>query len=264
MTSNANHRVRLPAAFATMASVLLFSHSPVQGGEQDDRIVAAAKASYVYKQFLADDKIITESKDGVVTLSGMIQDESHKRLAYDTVSGLPGVLRVDNRIEVKEPTAVHSDTWLHLKVKTALAIHRSVSAYSTGVKMNDGVVTLTGEATSLAQKDLAAEYAADVDGVKGVKNEMTVAAVPVEIPVPATTETIDDPSINAQVKVALWAHRSTHAIEVTTRTVAGVVTLRGNALNAAARDLAAKIAGDIHGVKDVVNEIVIAPATSAN
>jgi hyperosmotically inducible protein len=37
-----------------------------------------------------------------------------------------------------------------------------------------GIVTLQGEATSQAQKDLTTEYANDVNGVKGVKNRMTI------------------------------------------------------------------------------------------
>ena len=36
-------------------------------------------------------------------------------------------------------------------------------------------MTLKGEADNQAQKDLTTEYAKDVDGVKDVKNEMTVS-----------------------------------------------------------------------------------------
>ena len=46
--------------------------------------------------------------------------------------------------------------------------------------MKDGILTLRGEATSEAQKDLTTEYAKDVEGVKDVKNEMTVAKTPVK------------------------------------------------------------------------------------
>jgi len=43
------------------------------------------------------------------------------------------------------------------------------------VYVKDGVVTLQGEASSLAQKELTTEYAKDVDNVKEVKNNMTIA-----------------------------------------------------------------------------------------
>jgi len=36
------------------------------------------------------------------------------------------------------------------------------------------VVTLTGKAKNAAEKDLAAKYVNDVNGVKSVKNRMTI------------------------------------------------------------------------------------------
>jgi osmotically-inducible protein OsmY len=37
-----------------------------------------------------------------------------------------------------------------------------------------GVVTLTGKAKSEAEKDLAAKFANDVNGVKAINNKMTI------------------------------------------------------------------------------------------
>ena len=65
-----------------------------------------------------------------------------------------------------------------LKVKTALLFHRNVRATKTDVNVKDGIVSLSGEASSMAQKELTTEYAKDVEGVKEVKNEMTVAKAP--------------------------------------------------------------------------------------
>ena len=62
-----------------------------------------------------------------------------------------------------------------MKVKTALLFHRNVRATKTDVNVKDGVVILSGEASSRAQKELTTEYARDIDNVKEVKNEMTVA-----------------------------------------------------------------------------------------
>ena len=60
-------------------------------------------------------------------------------------------------------------------MKTTLLFHRSVSGLKTEVNAKDGIVTLQGEATSEAQKQLTTEYAKDVEGVKDVKNEMAVS-----------------------------------------------------------------------------------------
>src|SRR6185503_17325794 len=151
----------------------------LRASETDDRIEDSAKKSHVFKTHLKDDSIKTESKDGVVTLTGTVASSSHKSLAEDTVEGLPGVKSVDNQLKIKgESPAEHSDGWLDTKVKTALLFHRNVRATKTSVSVKGGNVTLTGEASSPAQKELTTEYAKDVEGVKEVKNEMTIAKTP--------------------------------------------------------------------------------------
>ncbi len=50
-----------------------------------------------------------------------------------------------------------------------------MSVATTAVDVKDGIVTLRGEASSQAQKDLTTEYAKDIEGVKGVNNLMIVS-----------------------------------------------------------------------------------------
>jgi osmotically-inducible protein OsmY len=236
---------------------IILTTASLQASETDDRIVSAAKKSYVFKTYLKDDSIQTQSKDGVVTLTGTVAEEFHKSLAQDTVAGLPGVKSVDNQLRINaEPPPAHSDSWLAAKVRTALLFHRNVSATKTDVEVKDGVVTLRGEAASDAQKELTAEYARDVDGIKDVKNQMTVSTA-TEAPGKTIGERIDDASITAEVKMALATHRSTSVFKTRVETVNGVVTLTGAAKNAAEKDLVTKLASDIKGVKKVLNNMSI-------
>jgi osmotically-inducible protein OsmY len=190
-------------------------------------------------------------------LTGTIAEPSHKTLAQDTVENLPGVTRVDNLLVVSgEQPAPHSDGWIGTKVKSALFFHRSVSCTGTTVSVTNGVVTLGGEAASLALKELTAEYAKDVENVVSVNNNMTVAAAP---PAPDSTaaEKIDDASITAQVKASLLARHSTSAIKTKVQTADGVVTISGTAKNAAEIALVTKLATDIQGVASVINNMTI-------
>jgi hyperosmotically inducible protein len=146
------------------------------------------------------------------------------------------------------------------------------------VEVKDGTVTLSGEADNQAQKDLATEYVKDIDGVKDVKNDMTVVDNTKmakedeanndkggnkmtngakEDEANAKDEHIDDASITAQAKMALLFHRSTSALSTQVETNDGVVTLTGKAKNDAEKDLAAKLVKDIRGVKDVVNKMEV-------
>ena len=242
----------------------LVTSAPLRASETDDRIESSAKKSHVFKTHLKDDAITLRSKDGIVTLRGTVAESSHKSLAQDTVESLPGVTSVDNRLKVKgESPAEHSDGWLSTKVKTALLFHRNVRASGTDVYVKDGVVSLRGEASSLAQKELTTEYAKDVEGVKEVKNEMTIAKTPAQ-PDETIGEKIDDASITAQVKSSLMSHRSTSALKTKVKTTDGVVTVSGIAKNAAEKSLVTKLVTDIHGVNSVINNMTIEVAAASN
>ncbi len=244
-------------ALMAAAIALVTLHVPAYATKMDDRIESSAKKSYVFKTYLKDDNIKIESRGGAVTLTGSVSEESHKSLAQETVVGLPGVKSVDNKLEVKGVgSAENSDAWLITKVKTTLLFHRSVSGLKTEVNVKDGIVTLHGEATSQAQKDLTTEYVKDVEGVKGVNNEMAVSQTPKKTP-QTTGEKIDDASITAQVKIALLLHRSTSALNTTVATKRGVVTVGGKARNEAEKDLVTKLINDIKGVKGVKNLMTI-------
>ncbi len=243
--------------FSIALGTLLLTSTSLFASDTDDRIEAAARKSHVFKTYLKGDSIKTDSKDGAVILTGTVAEASHKSLAESTVENLPGVTSVDNRLVVKgESPAEHSDAWLGTKVKTTLLFHRNVRATKTDVNVTDGVVTLSGEASSLAQKELTAEYAGDVEGVRGVKNEMTIAKAPATPP-ETVGEKIDDASITAQVKASLMSHRSTSALKTKVKTTDGVVTVSGVAKNDAEKSLVTKLVTDINGVVSVINNMTI-------
>lgn len=251
-----------------VASLFLINLS--LAAETDDRIESTAKQSYAFKTYLKGDDVKIESKDGVVTLTGTVSEESNKTLAQETVASLPGVASVDNQLEVKgQAPAAHSDAWLITKVKSTLLFHRNVSATKTEVLAEDGIVTLRGEAASMAQKDLTSEYAKEVEGVKDVNNEMTVLTEAMK-PDKKTMgekmddigESIDDASITAMVKTSLLYHRATSGLKTNVKTKDGVVTLAGKAGDAAEKDLATKFVSDVYGVKAVVNNMTVEKTVS--
>jgi osmotically-inducible protein OsmY len=253
-----------PLALIMAAGAILVTSQSLRASDTDSRIESSAAKSYVFKTYLKDDSIKTVSKDGVVTLTGTVAEASHKSLAENTVASLPDVKSVDNQLTVKgENPAEHSDAWITMKVKTTLLFHRNVSSTGTSVYTKDGIVTLQGVASSIAQKELTTEYAKDIDNVKEVKNEMTIAKTPVT-PDATIGDKIDDASITAQVKSSLLSHRSTSALHTGVTTTDGVVTLSGIAKNDAEKSLVTKLVTDINGVTSVINNMTIAAPVPAN
>jgi len=242
---------RIALLLAATLPVALFASS-----SNDSKIEDAAKASYNYRTVLQGN-VSVKSNDGVVTLTGTVQDKDDKALAEDTVENLPGVVSVDNQIVVTSDVPEHSDAWIAMKVRGELLVKANVSATATKVDVKDGVVTLSGTAQNRAQKDLTEVYAKDIDNVKAVQNDMVIQS-PSGSDVSAG-EVIDDASITSQVKYALLSHRSTSAISTKVTTDNGVVNISGVADTDAEKSLVTKLAEDTRGVRSVVNDMTVKP-----
>jgi Predicted periplasmic or secreted lipoprotein len=240
------------------AFVFMGANGVLPATQTSDRIETSARNSFVFITYLRDDSIkIQTMNDSLVTLTGTVSEWFHSSLAEETVAGLPGVAHVDNKLEIKGGhPAENSDAWINMKVKTMLMFHQNVSGLKTHVDVLDGVVTLQGEASSEAQKELTTEYAKYIEGVKDVKNDMTVAKGK-KTTVEKVGEFIDDASITAQVKLALLLHRSTSVIKTKVETKNGIVTVKGIAKNSAEKDLVGKLVEDIKGVKGLKNGMTI-------
>ena len=219
----------------------------------DRKIEDAAKASYNYRTVL-EDHVKVKATDGVVTLTGTVQDRDDRALAADTVENLPGVLGVNNEIKIEATYPEHSDAWMAFKIRSRLLVKGNVSATSTKVVVTDGVVTLSGTADNAAQKDLTAAYAKDIDGVKTVQNDIVVKDKATGATI---AETIDDASITSQVKYALLSHKSTSALKTKVTTRDGVVQVTGEAASDAEKALVTKLAQDVRGVKSVGNNMTV-------
>src|SRR5471032_2969298 len=114
-------------------SVLVASPAGLFATTNSDRkIDDAAKDSYNYHSVLAD-QVTATSNDGVVTLTGTVQDSDAKALAEDTVANMPGVVSVKNDVVVKSTYREHSDEWIAVNIRSRLLVKGHVSATSTKV-----------------------------------------------------------------------------------------------------------------------------------
>jgi hyperosmotically inducible protein len=236
-------------------SVLVASPAGLFATTNSDRkIDDAAKGSYNYHSVLAD-QVTATSNDGVVTLTGTVQDSDAKALAEDTVANMPGVVSVKNDVVVKSTYREHSDEWIAVKIRSRLLVKGHVSATSTKVAVLDGVVTLSGTADTLAQKELTEVYAKEIDWVKSVKNDIVVSDKPDADDTLGAK--IDDASITTQVKYALLSHKATSAVATKVTTTDGAVMITGEASSTDEKALVTKLASDVRGTMSVTNNMTV-------
>jgi osmotically-inducible protein OsmY len=116
-------------------------------------------------------------QDGVATLSGTAASAAQKELTGIYAGEIDHVKSVKNNLVVKEQPTLSDkidDASITAQVKFALLSHKSTSALHTQVATTDGVVVITGEAASAAEKSLVTKLAQDVRGATAVNNTMAV------------------------------------------------------------------------------------------
>ena len=78
--------------FVAATTAVFVVSAPLRASEADDGIESSFKQTYVYKTYLSGDSVKADAENGVVTLTGTVADESHKALAQETATSLPGVM----------------------------------------------------------------------------------------------------------------------------------------------------------------------------
>jgi hyperosmotically inducible periplasmic protein len=119
-------------------------------------------------------------QDGVATLGGTADNVAQKELTGIYAQEIDGVKSVTNQIVVNDKASGSTlsekidDASITSQVKFALLSHKATSSIKTKVTTTDGVVRVTGDAGSDAEKSLVSKLALDVRGTKSVTNDMVV------------------------------------------------------------------------------------------
>mgnify|MGYP005990149213 FL=1 len=139
---------------------------------------------YLFNRHLNNFTIDPEVAHGAVVLTGTVDSAVSKELAGELAQGVEGVTDVTNRLTVANDTRGNEngrdfserveDATLTAEVKTLLLANSETSGLQINVDTTGREVTLSGRIDSAAEKDLAGEIASQVDGVKGVNNELQV------------------------------------------------------------------------------------------
>jgi osmotically-inducible protein OsmY len=269
--------LRACGLLALAASVLLMGQPLRAGSETDENLESSARGAYVFRKLLADEGISVEVSNGIVTLRGSVGLALQRELAEEAVAAMPGIRSIDNQILVKPALPGAAEALLALRVKTVLGLHAGTRPLASTLEVAGDLVILKGEAADETLRGLAADYAADIEGVAGVKNELTLSAPKPTAkpgdgtaPVAASTEAgaplaeVDDPSVAAQVRMVLRAHRSTKGLKPGVEVRDGVLTLSGEVATAAERERAGALCADIPGVRKVVNRLTPEPESTQN
>lgn len=139
----------------------------------DDGMITDAITNNLISSDLVDIELITIQTDaGIVTFEGEVQNILSKEKATEIAEHTRGVRSVINKLIVT-PVA-KTDIELEAHISSALTFDNAVNAENIGVSVDDGFVSLTGEAASYTEKQLAETITKKIEGVGAVENSIAI------------------------------------------------------------------------------------------
>ena len=197
----------------------------------------------------------------------------------------PGATIKDNGRADPAHRSAHpvDDSLITTKVKGKLVGDKQTRKDNIEIETVNGVVNLTGSATSKANASRAVSLARQVKGVTSVKNNIQIDAANTS----ASRDSVDtyekkstagsntshsttasasagksdqpvkDTTITTKVKAKFLEDKTVSATDIHVKTVNGVVQLTGNAKSRDESSKAAELAREVNGVKSVKNNIKV-------
>jgi osmotically-inducible protein OsmY len=174
---------------------------------------------------------------GVLTLTGFVTSYAEKTAAEQAALRVKGVRAIAEEIQVRLPSDTkRADDEIAAR---AVDILKWVPADRIGVKVEQGIVTLTGEVDWQFQKTEADHVVHKLSGVVDVVNEIRVAAP------------VDAFEVKEKLEKVLQRSAEVEASRITVETDGGKVTLKGKVRAWYERDIAERAAWSAPGVTEV-------------
>lgn len=184
-------------------------------------------------------------KNGVVTLSGTVDNYVKKIEAETATKNVKGVKAVVEKIEVKYKSSwsKKSDLEIANEVIDALELNWNVPNNTIMAKIENGWVTLEGDLTWNYQRDAARETVKNIEGVEGIVNNIKITAV--------NTDVVE----KAVIEKALSRNWSIYNNDIKVDVKDNEVTLTGIVSSYHQKESAERIAWNAPGVWSVKNEL---------
>jgi osmotically-inducible protein OsmY len=208
----------LPGTDAAMA------RNPIPDGD----ISAAVDYELHFEKGVSPNYIDVNTSQGIVTLSGSVNDLLAKERAVRIAETVRGVRAVVDEMTVTPVSRPDED--IRKDILTALLQDPATESYQIGVSVSNAVVTLTGSVGSWAESQLAERVAKGVKGAKGIQNDITISYL-----AKRTDEEIAA-DIEASLRWDIWVNGESIDVHVKN----GAVTLSGPVRSAIVKRRAAE------------------------
>jgi len=210
----------------------------------DEEIKEAIKDAFVYDPRVYSFNVDVNVANGVVVLSGIVDNLKAKIAAERDANNTTGVHYVRNNIKVR-PKIVPPDRELENRVSSAFLENPYIDRFDLMISASNGVVYLSGQVNTSWEKTLANNVAEGVRGAVAVVNNVKYEHEWVWKP---------DPQLRQDVEDQLWWSPFVDSDDINVSVNNGIVTLSGTAETYTERQTAEDNAYQ-GGAKEVVNNL---------
>ncbi|NPV72496.1 MAG: BON domain-containing protein [Pelotomaculum sp.] len=141
--------------------------------------------------------------------------------------------------------AKQADDEIRRKVQEVLDSNIESGEYGLKADVVNGVVILAGIVDTLSEKESISKMVADIEGVRGVENNIAIS----------TDGAIDDRDVTFEVMEELKAGSGVNLKHIGVKSVRGRVFLKGRVNSEAEREAAVNAAAKARGVREVVSQL---------
>jgi len=193
------------------------------------------------------------AKDGVVTLSGYVDNYAKKWAAHRAAARVFGVKAVAEELQVRLPSSFErSDGDIAKAAANALQWNIWIThvIHRIKVTVENGWITLSGDVDWWYQKENAGDAVRNLIGVRGLSNDIAIKPITVKV---------EPQDIKDKIESAFKRNAILDARRITVETRGGKVILSGSVHSWAEREQVERAAYAAPNVSDVESHIIINP-----
>jgi len=259
----------------------------------DSWIETSVRARFYGDDSVRGRNVSVDANGGVVTLRGMVENETARQQAVTLARGVEGVTSVNDELQVGAappsttaeagPRAEGTDlvgtagrdserapAWITTKIQAQYFVNPEIKPWNIDVTTNsEGVVMLEGVVEEAADKTEAVRIARETDGVTRVEDRLRVEAPGAE---PATDRDPSKPAaagvespdvwLTTKIQAKYFVDDDVKGRNINVNTSNGVVTLNGTVESEAERRQAIALARTTDGVRSVNDQLTLDAAAA--
>jgi len=212
----------------------------------DSQIKQDILDEFVFQPNIEENLIGVVVEDGVVMLTGVVDDFSIKVAAKKAVSKVKGVKAVAEDIEVKYGTDYQkTDIEIAKAIVHAFEWNTAIPENKIEIEVRDGWITLSGEVEFIYEKEAAKRITEKIIGVKGINNAIEIEP------------TVKPDIIKEKIVKALKRSADIEAEKIIVKVKGDVVKLEGKVESLNQKRAAQNTAYSSPGVHNVENELEV-------